>query len=699
MIKGQLHPKTTYSLFLLVLALLLSGASSAQTFVEELRKKDEQRKTELRSYQPFVQAKDQQRFRNEGIRGDKQYLDLSTQFNKEILSRKNERLQIKFPLNDKENINLNLKEVNFLTPDFILTNAKDEIISDPSQGKFYWGYVEEYPHSTVIFNVFSNEVSGTLDIKGRAYTLTKIKDSKEHILYEEKDLVEQPQLECFADDVKENNNVSTELSNSRNFRNVDNCVRMYIEIDHNLYLSKGSVAATYNYFTGAFSQVAILYANEDIEITLNQVKVWDEVDPYTGPNSGNYLNQFQAAVGPNFNGTLAHLVGTNGGGGIAYVGVVCNKANGFGYSGINSSYNNVPTYSWTVNVLTHEIGHNLGSPHTHACAWNGNNTQIDDCGNRYLANDNDPDTNPGDCYDANSEIIPSNGGTIMSYCHLYNNIGMNFNLGFGQQPGDLIRDRVHNANCLSVCEDCPNVGTACDDGDPCTTDDAIDSYCNCTGIPSPDNDGDGVCATQDPDDDDICVPNECADCTITEVTILLDNWPAETSWEIEDANGTIVASKNNYSGAGSTVTVEVCLEDGCFDFIIYDSYGDGICCGYGNGSYTVTDADNNVIASGGQFGSSETTNFCYSNYTECADLDEDDICDDVDPCYDPMIMEISDALASGAYDARQEIILNIGTTIPENAVIELNAPSFKIMDNVTIPESATIILNETPCQN
>ena len=32
-----------------------------------------------------------------------------------------------------------------------------------------------------------------------------------------------------------------------------------------------------------------------------------------------------------------------------------------------------------------------------------------------------------------------------------------------------------------------------------------------------------------------------------------------------------------------------CLPDGCYDFVIYDSYGDGICCSYGIGSYTLTD--------------------------------------------------------------------------------------------------------------
>ncbi|MEZ5022676.1 MAG: hypothetical protein R2728_05330 [Chitinophagales bacterium] len=49
------------------------------------------------------------------------------------------------------------------------------------------------------------------------------------------------------------------------------------------------------------------------------------------------------------------------------------------YSDVNAT-NDVPTFSFT-EVITYELGHLIGSPHTHRCYWNGNNTQIDDCGN------------------------------------------------------------------------------------------------------------------------------------------------------------------------------------------------------------------------------------------------------------------------------------------------------------------------------
>ncbi|MEM6965933.1 MAG: S8 family serine peptidase [Bacteroidota bacterium] len=97
------------------------------------------------------------------------------------------------------------------------------------------------------------------------------------------------------------------------------------------------------------------------------------------------------------------------------------------------------------------------------------------------------------------------------------------------------------------------------------------------------------------------------------LTIVLDNYPEETSWEVRDAADQVVVSGGTYGNFadGSTVTENLCFADGCFDFIIYDAYGDGICCGYGNGSYAlVEDASGTELASGGNFGSSETTNFC-----------------------------------------------------------------------------------------
>jgi hypothetical protein len=92
------------------------------------------------------------------------------------------------------------------------------------------------------------------------------------------------------------------------------------------------------------------------------------------------------------------------------------------------------------------------------------------------------------------------------------------------------------------------------------------------------------------------------------IEIAFDFYPEETSWELVDDNGTTVASGSGYDG--TPLNLEVCVAQGCYDFTILDEYGDGICCAWGDGSYTVTNPNGAVVAAGGEFIDAETTNIC-----------------------------------------------------------------------------------------
>ena len=100
------------------------------------------------------------------------------------------------------------------------------------------------------------------------------------------------------------------------------------------------------------------------------------------------------------------------------------------------------------------------------------------------------------------------------------------------------------------------------------------------------------------------------------VNITTDAYASETSWTIKNASGTTVASGGgnwqDLAAAGQTVQtpVQVTLSaNQCYDFEITDDYGDGICCQYGNGAYSVTDATGATLLSGGEFGDSEKKPF------------------------------------------------------------------------------------------
>ncbi len=178
-------------------------------------------------------------------------------------------------------------------------------------------------------------------------------------------------------------------------------------------------------------------------------------------------------------------------------------------------------------------------------------------------------------------------------------------------------DGVQNGNETGVdCggSDCPACPT-CNDGVQNGNETGVD--CGGSDCPACPTCNDGV---QNGDETGVdcggssCPPcgggGGCTDNTVT-LSITLDNYPEETAWSITDGNGSTVASGGTYGSQadGSTVTEEACLPDGCYTFTITDAYGDGICCQYGNGSYTLTGASG-TLASGGSFGSSEATNFC-----------------------------------------------------------------------------------------
>ncbi|MCZ4410739.1 T9SS type A sorting domain-containing protein [Cryomorphaceae bacterium 1068] len=94
------------------------------------------------------------------------------------------------------------------------------------------------------------------------------------------------------------------------------------------------------------------------------------------------------------------------------------------------------------------------------------------------------------------------------------------------------------------------------------------------------------------------------------VIINLDNYPGETTWTITNEFNDVIASGGPYTDDDDPVNEIQCLEDGCYDFTIFDSANDGLCCGFGQGSYSVVDQFGTILASGAEFGSSETTQIC-----------------------------------------------------------------------------------------
>ncbi|MEM1204451.1 MAG: M12 family metallo-peptidase [Acidobacteriota bacterium] len=241
-------------------------------------------------------------------------------------------------------------------------------------------------------------------------------------------------------------------------RGVTNTARIAIESDNEfLNLFGGNTTNATNYLGDIIAYSSAVYVNEvDTSMEIVHVSLWTTADPWTQFSTicglfefGKYWNDNNDSI----DRTLVHFMsGKNNGGGVAWVGVLCNGGfdyntgpNNCGFSPANDNFGgdygysgtldgdfdiDNPTVVWDIVVVAHEIGHNFDSPHTHCYNGIGNPSPIDQC---YGVQQG--------CY-AGGASLPCGSagagcGTIMSYCHLLgggiSNIG--FTLGQGHAWG------------------------------------------------------------------------------------------------------------------------------------------------------------------------------------------------------------------------------------------------------------------------
>ena len=97
------------------------------------------------------------------------------------------------------------------------------------------------------------------------------------------------------------------------------------------------------------------------------------------------------------------------------------------------------------------------------------------------------------------------------------------------------------------------------------------------------------------------------------LVLITDNAPEETTWEIRsNATGQLIFEGGPYEDAGSIEVINLCLPtQECYTLTIFDSAGDGICCGNGNGSYVLRNPNGiNIINGSGIFGAESSHVFC-----------------------------------------------------------------------------------------
>ncbi len=342
-------------------------------------------------------------------------------------------LKLSIPLNENRSFDLDLKQFKVLSDDFILTTSAGEIV-DYEQGVFYKGnIIGEEGFATLSIN--GDHIMGIIStVREGNFSFSKMKNSSDYIIFNENNFTKENDFVCNTPDIEDIGIDGDNLKSRSHNRSLTDCVKIYVEGDNALRIDKGGVAQASAYIMDVMSVVAVLYDNESINMEISEIMIWTSPDGYSTSDSGIALDQFETN-NPDINGDLGLLFALGGDwiGGLAWLDVLCGNLT-YAYTNISTWYQDFPTYSWTVQVITHELGHNIGSPHTHNCSWPGG--AIDNC---YETE--------GGCAPG---APPVNGGTIMSYCHTTDD-GINFNNGFGTLPGNLIRNRVTNAGCLTAC--------------------------------------------------------------------------------------------------------------------------------------------------------------------------------------------------------------------------------------------------------
>ena len=286
------------------------------------------------------------------------------------------------------------------------------------------------------------------------------------------------------------------------------CVEFALDIDHITYNAfdtfEDAVIWAIIYLFGA-SEVFVQDLDGAVKFQPVHVNVWIEEEPWADlvGMPGDMLDDLSSAwnndpvlsVVPR---DLVHLFTIRhdtGVGGIAWLGTLCGGLGVAFSNSLSSTAIDYPNTTWGLGTITHEIGHNFGSRHTHWCGWPGGPDHPNGMSGGPIDNCVDVD---GDC----PNFIVWQAGTIMSYCG-----GLNFHPVVKEVA---LLPALDNASCVTSCGDfvSPLDLLGCTDDYACNYDPEaaiLDDSCifpasiyvDCDGVCFVDEDADGICDPED----------------------------------------------------------------------------------------------------------------------------------------------------------------------------------------------------------
>lgn len=300
--------------------------------------------------------------------------------------------------------------------------------------------------------LMADHVMGSFHHDGQQYDFAQIDGT----LYAVMDFNQRQDLTPFECAVEEREVERKEALGQR--ANNGGCVEVAVDIDNFTFGQFGNnMANATDWALAQMAGVEAIYTQElngQWLLQASYVHIWQTTDPMASfvNDAGGMLDNFRftwesTASLDAVQRDVTHLMsrrGNTGTGGIAYLDVVCFPQYAAGFSSYMLSGNeyDLNNYSWNLNVVGHELGHNFGSNHTHWCGWSEG--PIDNC---YEAE--------GDCTNDPQPQV----GTMMSYCHAVAGGSVNLNFHPTVINEALIPTINSDGNCFT---DCVEWTTSCD---------------------------------------------------------------------------------------------------------------------------------------------------------------------------------------------------------------------------------------------
>ena len=279
--------------------------------------------------------------------------------------------------------------------------------------KILSGYVDGYPSSLVAIGVGTKGVHGLVRLEGEHFVIStgsyleNRNQQNKAGFFSIKDLPLKETFNCEAIPVPESKHKKNRSEKSRAVGDSCRTARIAIDTDYEYTQSLfgGDQTAASEYAAIVMGIITEIYQPQvKLSWEISYLRLWSSNDdPYSSGSTSGALNEMRShwiSEMSNVERDVAHLFsGRALGGGVAWLGVICDTNYGYAVSAdLNGSFptpwGSNQSGNWDLMVIGHELGHNCGTGHTH----DSYSPPIDGCGN-------------GDCSEASN-------GTIMSYCHL-----------------------------------------------------------------------------------------------------------------------------------------------------------------------------------------------------------------------------------------------------------------------------------------